>query len=91
MDTKTLMTAGLSLNVLSVVVLFFIPYPPADLGSAGLLELENANVLPSGKTVLQENTERKAKKKRYKVASLLGLSIMLVGFGLQLWSILITP
>jgi hypothetical protein len=93
MHAKVIMVIGLLLSLVSVVILFFVPYPAPDSESEmeDTIVLDDANFLPSGKTAGQARDDREKKKKMFKRVSRAAFVIMLAGFALQLWSVLITP
>jgi hypothetical protein len=75
---------GLILNMVGVAILFrWAPPQPTFEGIGGIV-VENANVLPSGKTAGEERADAAARQVHYKRMSRVGLVFIFAGFACQL-------
>lgn len=87
MDPKCLTIAGLIFDIVGVAVVWFFGWPQPQLESGVSLGLEDGTpVGPNGETVADHNRKVERKRYWYKRASILGLVLLLMGFGLQLAS-----
>ncbi|MGS4265347.1 hypothetical protein [Serratia marcescens] len=88
MTSPELNAIGLISNILGVILIFFfgLPQPSHDEGVS--LGLEDNTRLNDGTTVKQRNLKIKRRKFIYKSFAYLALALMIMGFALQLLSIL---
>ena len=84
MESASINSLGLFLNILGVGIAFFYGYPqPTHVGGAAL-GLEDGNVLSNGMTVAEWTEYVERRRRRYLWLSRLGLVLMFLGFALQL-------
>ena len=85
MEAKCLTTVGLVLDILGVVVVWFFGWPQPRLEPDVSLGLEDGTPIGSnGETVADHNRKIERKRVLYKRAAIVGLLLLLAGFGLQL-------
>jgi len=85
MDPKCLTIAGLVLDILGVAVVWYFGWPQPQLETGVSSGLENGTPYgPPGETVADHNRKVERRRIWYKRASILGLVLLLTGFGLQL-------
>jgi hypothetical protein len=77
-------TIGLIANMIGVAIAFFYGFPQPSHEEGIGLGLELGNVLPGGKTVAQYDEDVRRQKQRFYFWSRAGLSLMGIGFLLQL-------
>ena len=81
---KIISTVGLSIDILGVVILFkYAPLQPEHSGGFGI-GLESGTILKDGRTVLEHREEQERRKGTYKKYSSYGLSLLILGFFLQI-------
>jgi len=79
----SLTAAGLCLNMVGVMLVFFFGFPQPSHEEGMGMELEDETPLPGGETVAQHNFWVRWRRKGYVGASHAGLAMMFVGFLLQ--------
>ena len=85
MDPKYLTIAGLIFDIVGVAVVWFFGWPQPQLESGVGLGLEDGTPIgPNGETVADHNRKVERRRSWYKRAAILGLLLLLAGFGLQL-------
>jgi hypothetical protein len=75
---------GLVANILGVGLAFFFGYPQPNHDEGVSLGLEDGTVFADGTSVADINRQTAARKRKYMVWSRVGLSLMFLGFLLQL-------
>ena len=83
---QVLNTIGLVLSMVGVLFIFKFgpPQPSFDEGVA--LGLEDGNVLSDGRTVAEHNRDVALLRAKHSRMSKIGLLLVFVGFGFQLWA-----
>lgn len=84
---QILNSTGLIFGLIGVIFIFVWgpPQPQLDEGiNVGLAE--DTPIDNSGKTVKEFNDEIRKTRKKYKIFSKMGLGLIFIGFGLQLWA-----
>jgi hypothetical protein len=84
MTPKLLMVLGLVLGMIGVGLIFFWGPPQPDFSEGVGIGLDDATKLSDGRTVAEHDAEKKKSKRRHEIISRFGLSLIFVGFGLQL-------
>ena len=85
MDWNCLIVIGLCLDIIGVIIVWYYGWPQPNLKTGVGLALEDATPYDSkGGSVADHNNEIDRKRNRYKNCSILGLILIIVGFGLQL-------
>ena len=88
MTPQVLNTVGLSFGIVGVLFIFIWGLPQPSLESGVPLGLgEKTPIKSTGKTVADHNREVAARRNRYTIMSRIGLSLIMIGFGLQLWAL----
>lgn len=77
-------TIGLVANMVGVALVFFYGFPQPSHNEGVGLGLEEGTPLPDGRTVAEYNRDVAAQRDRYLFRSKAGLSLMAIGFTLQL-------
>lgn len=81
-------TIGLILGIIGVGIIFRFGPPQPNLEEGVALGLrDNTPIDKSGKTVSQHNAEIRQRRLVHSNFSKLGLLLILVGFGFQLWAV----
>jgi hypothetical protein len=88
---KYLNALGLVLCMIGAILIFLWGPPQPSFKPGVTIGLENATVLPDGKTVAQHDKEVIANKQFYKYMSQFGLTLIFMGFGCQLGASLLRP
>jgi hypothetical protein len=86
MFNQILNTIGLLLNIGGVGILFYYSWPQPTFEEGVGLELEDGNVLPDGRTVVQYKEDMQKLKREYQKRSRLALVLVMLGFALQLFA-----
>jgi hypothetical protein len=88
MTPQVLNTVGLSFGIVVVLFIFIWGPPQPNLESGVSFGLEEKTPIENtGRTVADHNREVAARRKRYTIMSRVGLSLIMIGFGLQLWAL----
>ncbi len=88
MDPQILSTIGLIFSIIGVLMVFIWGPPQPTLTSGKSFGLENGTPIDnSGKTVADNNREVEKRRKTYTCMSRIGLILIMIGFGLQLWAV----
>lgn len=80
--------AGLILNILGTIVLFFFGFPQPNHDEDVSLGISEDTIFADGTSVKSIKAATKRKKLLYKGMSSLGMALLLFGFTLQLISLL---
>ena len=88
MGPRILSTIGLIFGIIGVLMVF-VWWPTQPTLTPGVsLGLENGTPIDdSGKTVAYYNREVEKRRKTYTCKSRIGLILIMIGFGLQLWAV----
>jgi hypothetical protein len=84
MASQLLSTAGLIFDMIGVALLFIFGPPQPSFEEGIPLGLEDATPLPDGRTVADHNADTRARRRRYSAISRMALSLIFLGFLLQL-------
>ena len=84
---QALNSIGLGLGIVGVLIIFLFGPPQPSLEAGVSLGLEDNTVLPGGRTVAEHNRDVLRRRQLYACMSKIGLSLILVGFGFQLWAV----
>jgi hypothetical protein len=84
MTAPQLNAIGLVLNIVGVVLLFFFGFPQPTHEEGVGIGVEDATLLPNGKTVAEHNQSVKSRKRIYLIWSKVALGLVLGGFCFQL-------
>ena len=88
MTTECLNATGLILNIIGVILAFFFAFPqPSHEEGVGRV-IEDATLLPDGRTVAQHDEDVRKKKKFYLCMSRFALTLIIIGFAFQLYATL---
>ena len=87
MSGKSLNTIGLSLGILGVLVIFFFRPTPADPQEATVLSVSSGTVFEDGTTEADRREEIRKRRQLYSCMSKVGLGLIGLGFGFQLWAV----
>ena len=88
MDPRILSTIGLTFGIIGVLMVFVWGPPQPTLTPGVSLGLENGTPIDdSGKTVADYNRAVEKQRKTYTCMSRIGLILIMIGFGLQLWAV----
>jgi hypothetical protein len=86
-NAQILNSIGLGLGMTGVIILFIFGPPQPSLEEGIGLGLEDGNVVDhTGKTVAQYNREVQKRRRTHSVMSKLGLALVFMGFGFQMWA-----
>jgi hypothetical protein len=80
---------GVVLNILGTILLFFFGFPQPDFDTSVGLAVEDNTPVENGLTARQYDKKIRQKMQKYKRMSYLALSLLLIGFILQLAALLI--
>lgn len=87
-NTKILNSVGLILGMVGGIFIFIWGPPQPVLESGISIGIEESTIIPETDiTVAEHNETIENKRKRHLVFSKIGLSLIIVGFGFQLFSI----
>ena len=89
MESDVLNAFGLGLNIFGVVLLFKYGLPQPDLQDSTNIALEDYTRMTDGRTAREHRQEKKALWQSFSVVESGGLTLILVGFGLQLTATLL--
>jgi hypothetical protein len=84
--SKWLNTVGLIVGIFGVVLLFVWAPPQPSFQHGASVSLED-NTTPNGKTVAQNNAKIEPREAHYGRMSQIGLLLIGLGFGFQLWGV----
>ena len=85
--SKWLNTVGLILGIVGVVLLFVWAPPQPSFERGASVRLEDNTTLPNGRTVAQNDSAIEAREAHYGRMSQIGLLLIGLGFGFQLWGV----
>lgn len=77
-------TIGLSFNILGVIILFKFCFPQPNFEEGVGIGLEDNTIMKNGKTVKEHNKRIIKNKKNYTIFAIISLSMIIIGFVLQL-------
>ena len=82
---------GLLADIVGVLILFKygFPQPSYDEVSVTAIEVEDNTVLADGTSIAQLKADLAKRKKAYRTMSFTGLSVVLIGFALQLLGVIV--
>ena len=87
MNAQWLNTIGLVLAMLGVVLIFIWGPPQPDLEASVKLALDSGTVLADGTKVSDVENAARRRKCRHWIMSAVGLGLVFLGFGFQLWAV----
>ena len=80
-------TVGLVLGMIGVLIIFLFGPPQPSFEEGVGVGLEDGTPLGDGRTVADHNAEVRRKRRRHSILSKVGLGLVFIGFGLQLWAV----
>jgi hypothetical protein len=89
---QILNTIGLALGMIGVIIIFIFGPPQPTLEHGVSMGLEDSTPIdPTGKTVAEYNQEVEKRRRKHSVMSKLGLALIFLGFGFQIWATWLSP
>ena len=87
-SAQVLNSIGLGVGMVGVIILFIFGPPQPTLESGMSVGLEDATPIHgSGRTVASYNQEIEKARNTHSIMSKVGLALIFLGFGFQLWAI----